>query len=142
MTALPGLFQLATGYYGYLVVVVVMMIGLYIVIAHGNLVKKLVGLSMFQGGVFVLFILLASVEGGAPPILDAGADAGQPYANPLPHVLILTAIVVSIATTALGLSLVVRINDAWGSIEEQEIAASPPSSSASGTGGQRDEPVP
>ncbi len=114
------LFQVAAGHYGYVVVVVLMMIGLYIVIAYGNLVKKLIGLSIFQSAAFVLFILLAAVEGATAPILDGGAS---PYANPLPHVLILTAIVVAIATSALGLSLVVRINDAWGTLEEEEITS-------------------
>ena len=113
--------QAAVGYYGYLIVIVLMMIGLYIVIAHGNLIKKLIGLSLFQGSAFVLFILLAAHEDAAPPILDMAAAAGSAYANPLPHVLILTAIVVSIATMALGLSLTLRINSAWGTLEEEEI---------------------
>ena len=118
-------FQAATGHYGYLIVVAVMMVGLYIVIEHGNLIKKLIGLSVFQSAVFVLFILLAAVDEALPPILAADAAPGQQaYADPLPHVLILTAIVVSIATTSLGLALVVRINRAWGTIEENEITAS------------------
>ncbi len=132
--AVNDLVQAAVEHYGYLIVVVVMMIGLYIVVAHGNLIKKLIGLSLFQGSVFVLFILLAAVKDAAPPILDAGADPGQLYANPLPHVLILTAIVVSIATTALGLSLVVRINKAWGTIEEEEIASASSASLNTGEG--------
>ncbi len=110
--------QAAAGHYGYLIVVAVMMIGLYIMIAYGNLIKKLIGLGVFQSAVFVLFILLAAVGGAMPPILG---EAGGVYANPLPHVLILTAIVVSIATTALGLALAVRVNDAWGTLEEEEI---------------------
>ncbi len=120
---MTGFFQLAAGYYGYLVVIVLMMIGLYIVIAYGNLIKKLIGINIFQGAVFVLFILLAAVEDAMPPILEMGGSPAELYANPLPHVLILTAIVVSLATTALGLSLVVRINNAWGTIEEEEIAS-------------------
>ena len=116
---MSGVFQVISGQYGYLIVVVVMMIGLYIVIAHGNLIKKLIGLNIFQSSVFMLFILLAAQQGAAPPIVD-GESAG-PYANPLPHVLILTAIVVSIATTALGLSLAVRVNNAWGTLEEEEM---------------------
>ncbi len=100
------------------VVVVLMMIGLYIVIAHGNLVKKLIGLSIFQTSVFIFYISMAKVDGGTAPIL---ADGVTQYSNPLPHVLILTAIVVGIATTALGLSLVVRIKEAYSSIEEENI---------------------
>jgi multicomponent Na+:H+ antiporter subunit C len=106
------------GLFNYWVVVVLMMIGLYIVIAHGNLIKKIVGLSVFQTSVFIFYISMAKVEGGSAPIL---ADDIILYSNPLPHVLILTAIVVGIATTALALSLVVRIKEAYGSIEEEEI---------------------
>ncbi|MFQ3338862.1 MAG: multicomponent Na+:H+ antiporter subunit C [Colwellia sp.] len=100
------------------VVVVLMMIGLYIVIAHGNLVKKIVGLAIFQTSVFILYISMAKVEGGSAPILAEGITQ---FSNPLPHVLILTASVVGVATTALGLALVVRINEAYGSIEEEDI---------------------
>lgn len=100
------------------VVVMLMMIGLYIVIAHGNLIKKIVGLSIFQTSVFIFYISMAKIEGGTAPIL---ADGITQYSNPLPHVLILTAIVVGIATVALGLSLVVRIKEVYGSIEEDVI---------------------
>lgn len=106
------------GLYNYWVVVVLMMIGLYIVIAHGNLIKKIVGLTIFQTSVFIFYISMAKIEGGTAPIL---VDGISQYSNPLPHVLILTAIVVGIATTALGLALAVRINEAYGSIEEEEI---------------------
>ena len=106
------------GLYNYWAVVVLMMIGFYIVIAHGNLIKKIVGLSIFQTSVFIFYISMAKVEGGTAPILAEGITQ---YSNPLPHVLILTAIVVGIATTALGLALAVRIKEAYGSIEEEEI---------------------
>ncbi|MDC1287941.1 cation:proton antiporter subunit C [Gammaproteobacteria bacterium] len=106
------------GLFNYWVVVVLMMIGFYIVIAHGNLVKKIVGLTIFQTSVFIFYISMAKVEGGTAPILVEGASR---YSNPLPHVLILTAIVVGIATTALGLALAVRIREAYGSIEEEDI---------------------
>jgi multicomponent Na+:H+ antiporter subunit C len=97
------------GLFNYWVVVVLMMIGFYIVIAHGNLVKKIVGLTIFQTSVFIFYISMAKIEGGTAPILVEGASQ---YSNPLPHVLILTAIVVGIATTALGLALAVRIKEA------------------------------
>ncbi|MBL4940665.1 MAG: cation:proton antiporter subunit C [Colwellia sp.] len=100
------------------IVVVLMMIGLYIVIAHGNLIKKIVGLAIFQTSVFIFYISLAKIDGGTAPILS---DNYTLYSNPLPHVLILTAIVVGIATTALGLALVVRIKEAYDSIEEEDI---------------------
>jgi len=106
------------GLYNYWVVVVLMMIGFYIVIAHGNLIKKIVGLSIFQTSVFIFYISMAKVDGGTAPILAEGITQ---YSNPLPHVLILTAIVVGIATTALGLALAVRIKEAYGTIEEAEI---------------------
>lgn len=106
------------GLYNYWVVVILMMSGLYIVIAHGNLVKKIVGLNIFQTSVFILYISMGKVEGGTAPII---ADGFQVYSNPLPHVLILTAIVVGVATTALGLALVVRIKESFGSVEEDDI---------------------
>ncbi|MCW9014638.1 MAG: cation:proton antiporter subunit C [Gammaproteobacteria bacterium] len=106
------------GLYNYWIVVVLMMVGFYIVIAHGNLIKKIVGLSIFQTSVFIFYISMAKVEGGTAPILAEGI---RQYSNPLPHVLILTAIVVGIATTALGLALAVRIKEAYGSIEEEDI---------------------
>lgn len=106
------------GQYNYWVVIVLMMIGFYIVVAHNNLVKKLIGLSIFQVSVFILYISLSYLKGGTAPIYS---EAYTQYASPLPHVLILTAIVVGIATTALGLALVVRIHKAYSSIEEDKI---------------------
>lgn len=106
------------GHYNYWIVILLMMIGFYIVISHGNLVKKLMGLSIFQTSVFILYISMGKISGGTAPILEEGIEL---YSNPLPHVLILTAIVVGIATTALGLALVVRIKEAYGTIEEGEI---------------------
>ncbi|MBK18406.1 MAG: Na+/H+ antiporter subunit C [Rhodospirillaceae bacterium] len=108
----------AVGLYNYWIVVFLMMAGFYIVIAHDNLVKKIVGLNIFQASVFVMYITFGKVQGGTAPII---ADGVTTYSNPLPHVLILTAIVVGVATTALGLALVVRINEAYGTIEEDEI---------------------
>lgn len=105
-------------HYNYWVVIVLMMIGFYIVIAQGNLVKKIVGLNIFQTSVFIFYISVGKVQGGSAPILAEGVEV---YSNPLPHVLILTAIVVGIATTSLALALVIRINRAYGTVEEQEI---------------------
>ncbi len=107
-------------HYTYWVTVLLMAAGLYIMIARGNLVKKLVGLSIFQTSVYLLYIAPGKLIGGTAPIVSA---AYQVYSNPLPHVLILTAIVVGIATLALGLAIVVRIREAYGSIEEDEIVA-------------------
>lgn len=107
------------GHFNYWIVVVLMMIGFYALIARGNLIKKIVGLNIFQASVFLLFISFGKVTGGSAPIIAEGIEV---YSNPLPHVLILTAIVVGVATTALGLALVVRINERYGTIEETEIA--------------------
>ena len=145
----------------YAVVIVLMMTGLYTVFSSGNLIKKLVGLSVFQTSVFLLYITIAKVAGGQPPILPAndhngdhagdhagnlGSDVADQvagnlvvsaeevaigeggqygseiiFSNPLPHVLILTAIVVGVATLAIGLALVVRIREVYGTIEEDDI---------------------
>ncbi len=110
----------ALGLYNYWIVIFLMMAGFFVVIARGNLVKKIVGLNIFQTSVFILYISMSKVKGGTPPIITEGFDV---YSNPLPHVLILTAIVVGVATTALGLALVVRIKEAYGTIEEDEIHA-------------------
>lgn len=105
-------------YYNYWVVVFLMMAGFYVVISANNLVKKIVGMNIFQTSVFMFYISMGKITEGTAPIVMEGADT---YSNPLPHVLILTAIVVGVATTALGLSLVVRIKEAYGSVEEDEI---------------------
>ncbi len=107
------------GSYHYVAVVILMVTGLYVVMVHSNLVKKVLGLNLFQTSVFVFYISLGKLDGGTAPILDAEFTR---YANPLPHVLILTAIVVGVATTALALALIVRIHRAYGSVEEEEIA--------------------
>ena len=110
--------MIQSGLFNYWIVVVLMMTGFFIVISHGNLIKKIVGLNIFQASVFILYISIGKVDGGTAPILD---ERFSLYSNPLPHVLILTAIVVGVATSALGLALVVRIHEAYGTIEEDEI---------------------
>jgi multicomponent Na+:H+ antiporter subunit C len=106
------------GHFTYFITVFLMVAGLFILIARGNLIKKLVGLGIFQTSVYLLYIAPGKLVGGTAPILS---DAFTVYSNPLPHVLILTAIVVGVATLALGLALVVRIREAYDSIEEDEI---------------------
>ena len=108
------------GHFNYWVVIVLIMTGLYVVMAQTNLVKKVLGLNIFQVAVFILYISVGKLAGGTAPILAEGFER---YANPLPHVLILTAIVVGVATTALALALVVRIDKAYGTIDEAEIEA-------------------
>lgn len=110
------------GLYHYWVFAVVLMIGFYAVVAKLNLIKKLLGLSLFQAAVFLFYISMGKVEGGTAPIFQEGVE--QLYSNPLPQVLILTAIVVGISTAALGLGIVIRIKEEYGSIEENQIQES------------------
>ena len=110
--------RIVLGHYGYWMTIALMVAGMYIVIARGNLLKKLLGLAVLQTSVYLLYIGPAKVLGGTAPIV---AERYLVYSNPLPHVLILTAIVVGVATLALGLAIVVRIREAYGSIEEDEI---------------------
>jgi multicomponent Na+:H+ antiporter subunit C len=109
------------GLFNYWVFAVLLMIGFYAVIAKRNLIKKLMGLSIFQAAVFLLYISMGKVDGGTAPIIQKGVEDAV-YSNPLPQVLILTAIVVGISTTALGLAIAVRIREAYGTIEDDELA--------------------
>ncbi|MDQ2092167.1 cation:proton antiporter subunit C [Marimonas arenosa] len=115
--------EFIVGHVNYWLFTVLMMTGLYIVVAKGNLVKKIVGLNVFQTSVFMLYISMGKVTGGTAPIFptDMQIDPDTVYSNPLPHVLILTAIVVGVATTSLGLALIVRIQEQFGTIEEDEL---------------------
>jgi len=108
------------GQFNYYVFAILMTAGVYIAMSRGNLVKKVVGLNIFQASVFLLYISSGKIWGGTAPILGDGLT--QPISNPLPHVLILTAIVVGVATTSIGLALIVRIKEAYGTVEEDEIA--------------------
>jgi len=105
-------------HYNYWAVMLLMAAGFYIVVSRGNLIKKIAGLNLFQVSVFMLYISTGKVTGGTAPILTGKPEI---FSNPLPHVLILTAIVVGVATTAIGLALIVRIKEAYGTIEEDEI---------------------
>lgn len=105
-------------HYNYVITIFLMIAGLYIVVARSNMVKKLIGLSIFQTSVYLLYLEPGKIVGGTAPIVD---PAFTVYSNPLPHVLILTAIVVGVGTLALGLALVVRINEAYGTIDDDEI---------------------
>ena len=110
------------GLYNYWIFIFLMMVGFYILISRRNLVKKIVGLNIFQTSVFIFYISMGKIIGGTAPIIVEGAQ-DQVYSNPLPHVLILTAIVVGVSVTAVGLALVVRIKEAYGTIEADEIVA-------------------
>ena len=112
--------SLVAAYYTYWITIALMVAGMYILIARGNLMKKLLGLAVLQSSVYLLYIAPGKIVGGTAPIV---AEGFRLYSNPLPHVLILTAIVVGVATLALGLAIVVRIREAYGTIEEDEILA-------------------
>ncbi len=108
--------------YNYWISVALMLIGFYAIIAKDNLVKKIIGLNIFQTAIFLFFISLGAVKGGTAPIVsEEMISKGYVYVNPLPHVLILTAIVVAVATTAVALSLIIRMNEEYGTIEESDI---------------------
>ncbi|MFT6557556.1 MULTISPECIES: cation:proton antiporter subunit C [Sneathiella] len=106
--------------FNYWIFVILFVIGLFTVMSRTNLIKKMIGLSLFQVSVFLFYITMGKIDLGTAPILIADRP-DIVYSNPLPHVLILTAIVVGVATTALGLSLVVRIKETFGTIDEDEI---------------------
>ena len=115
------------GLFNYWVVIFLMMVGFYALISRGNLVKKVIGLNIFQTSVIIFYVSTGKIVGGTAPILigdDHGAgEAGAEvlYSNPLPHVLMLTAIVVGVATMAMALALVVRIRETYGTVEDDEI---------------------
>ncbi|WP_332449517.1 cation:proton antiporter subunit C [Methanoculleus sp.] len=105
--------------YNYYMAVIIMLIGLYAMIAKSNLIKKVIGLNIFQTAIYLFYISIADVEGGTAPILVPGTDVV--YVNPLPHVLILTAIVVGVSITAVAYALAIRIYQSYGTIEEDEL---------------------
>ncbi|MCK4475620.1 MAG: cation:proton antiporter subunit C [Methanophagales archaeon] len=108
--------------YNYWVSIILMLIGFYAMIAKGNLIKKIIGLNIFQTAIFLFYISLADIRGGTEPIVSEEIiSKGYVYVNPLPHVLILTAIVVAVATTAVALALIIRMYEEYGTIEEEEI---------------------
>jgi multicomponent Na+:H+ antiporter subunit C len=112
------LFHEIAANYNYWITIFLMVAGLYIVVAKSNMIKTLLGLAVFQTSVYLLYLSPGKILGGTPPILDQKFAV---YSNPLPHVLILTAIVVGVATLALGLALAIRISESYGTIEEDEI---------------------
>ena len=102
--------------HAYVVFALLLCIGLYMMIANENLIKKIIGLNLFQTAIFLLFVVSAYVEGGSIPIIPEGTEQGALYASPLPHVIVLTAIVVGVSLTAVGLALCIRIYDEYGTL--------------------------
>jgi multicomponent Na+:H+ antiporter subunit C len=138
--------MITLGHFNYVIVILLMMIGFYILISQGNLVKKVVGLNIFQTSVIIFYVSAGKIIGGTAPILigmdehgaveeipdasetivEFAAQAGEGvghivYSNPLPHVLMLTAIVVGVATMSMAFAIIVRIREAYGTIEDDEI---------------------
>jgi len=117
-------------HYNYVIYILLMVIGLYAVLAKSNLVKKVIGLNILQTAVFLFYISIGKVDGALAPIVwTAGDDEGRevldgvPFENPIPHVLMLTAIVVGVSITAVALALIVRMKRAYGTVDEGEILA-------------------
>ena len=113
-------------HYNYAIYIALMMIGLYAILARGNRALGIRSLECFQTAVFLFYISIGKVDGGTVPVIWPAADrpAGfenVPYENPVPHVLMLTAIVVGVSVTAVALALIVRIKAAYGTVEEEEI---------------------
>lgn len=104
--------------YNYVAVVLLLGIGLYMIIESTNLVKKVIGMNVFQVAIFLFFVTSGYVTGSRPPVV--GHHEG-PFASPLPHVLILTAIVVGVSLTAVALALLVRIHAEYGTLDEQTL---------------------
>jgi multicomponent Na+:H+ antiporter subunit C len=110
-------------HYHYVFYIILMLIGLYAVLAKGNLVKKVIGLNILQTAVFLFYLSIGRKDGGTAPVIWEGKPDSIPYENPVPHVLMLTAIVVGVSITAVALALIVRIKRAYGTVEESDILA-------------------
>lgn len=114
--------------YNYWIYILLMMIGLYAMLAKNNLVKKVIGMGIFQTAIIVFYVSIGAKKGASIPIINGhGSDAAQTmvdvaqYANPLPHVLMLTAIVVSVGTLGVALALCLGIYKRYGTLEEDDI---------------------
>jgi multicomponent Na+:H+ antiporter subunit C len=120
--------QFVVSHFNFFVYISLMMVGFYAMMAKKNLVKKLVGINIFQWSIILFFVSLGAKRGGTIPIIDAGHGHGEPVVvkaaelvNPLPHVLMLTAIVVGVATTGVALALLLRIYKTYGSVDEEVV---------------------
>lgn len=110
------------GRYVYLMVVILLVIGLYGMLAKRNLLKKLIGMNIFQTAIFLFFIEGATKLGGTVPVIDPGLGIDpSKYINPLPHVLILTGIVVALSLTGVALAFLINIRRTYHSLDERFI---------------------
>ncbi|MFC7186550.1 cation:proton antiporter subunit C [Halorubrum yunnanense] len=119
--ASAGAFDILATRHAYVAFALLLCVGLYMMIANPNLVKKIIGLNLFQTAIFLLFIASAYVEGGAIPIVASGEAATETFVSPLPHVIVLTAIVVGVSLTAVGLALCIRIYDEYGTLRTDTL---------------------
>jgi multicomponent Na+:H+ antiporter subunit C len=113
--------DLLTHQYTYLLFALLLAVGLYMIVASSNLVKMVIGLNLFQTAIFLFFISTAYVAGGQTPVIPESAVAYDPFVSPLPQVIVLTAIVVGIALTAVALALIIRIYAEYGTLSEDVI---------------------
>jgi len=127
---MDGFIDIIVAKYNYWAFVVLMLIGLYAMIAKNNLVKKVIGMSIFQTAIILFFVSIgAKLNNATIPIVDHGHNGGHTvikaasYINPLPHVLMLTAIVVAVATLGVALALIIKIYNQYQTLEEDEIHA-------------------
>lgn len=120
--ATSGIGSLLTSRYTYVVMAFLIAVGLYMMIANENLVKKVIGIGVFQSGIFLFFVSTAYVTDGAAPIVSGEAEGSELLvASPLPQVIVLTAIVVGVALTAVGLALIIRIHAEYGTLREDTL---------------------
>jgi multicomponent Na+:H+ antiporter subunit C len=108
--------------YPYWVAIVLLMLGLYTMIAHRNLTKKLIGMSIFQTAIILFFLVTSIKDGATLPIVFPGAVEAAGFMNPLPHALMLTAIVVMVATSGVAFAILIRLHARYGTLEEDELA--------------------
>lgn len=114
--------ELLASRYTYVLVFTLLGIGLYMIIANENLVKKVIGVNLFQTAIFLFFVSVAFVEEGSSPVVPADPSPGElAIASPLPHVIVLTAIVVGVSLTAVGLALIIRIYAEYGTLREDSL---------------------
>ena len=121
LASAAGVVDVLATRHAYVAFALLLCIGLYMMIANPNLVKKIIGLNLFQTAIFLLFIASAYVDGGSIPIVPTGGPEGGLYVSPLPHVLVLTAIVVGVSLTAVGLALCIRIYDEYGTLRTDTL---------------------
>jgi len=119
--AVPLLLDALSTRYAYATFSVLLAVGLYMMIASPNLVKKVIGLNLFQSAIFLFFVATAYVQGGSVPVIPTTGGTPGEYASPLPHVIVLTAIVVGVSLTAVALALIVRLYTEYGTLNEGTI---------------------